>query len=462
MAIERQRNRVVHPRDFAHPPRGWTGVLLLVAAAFAAPLAAQTPYRGAQTDWFSEADLQAQLEGRAPGMPYQPPVTSRPATWPGGAAAAPGVVAYPQTAYPQTAAPVARTAQHNGGFAGTAETFVAPNTDLEYPRVEAIDSAAIIARVGGEVILAGEVRSGVEDMLRKNADKIPPGQEDTVREMLMRRQLKELVETKAVFVDVKRNVPAESFPQVIERAEKLFEAEQLPKIIERAGAKSRADLENMLDELGSSVLRQRQNFAERVLAQQWLGDKARKDHTISLAELKDYYNTHPEEFAFPAGVRYEQILVRYENHDTRQEAHNKLVTAGNLVLGGTPFADVAKKFSEGDTAEDGGEFDWTEIDSIVSDSLRHALATLPLNAFSQIIEDFQGYQIVRVLERRQAGLVPFLEAQVDIRKKIELERKEAAMREVIEEIIDRTPIWTIYGDLFADERLAEEAAANRR
>ena len=44
------------------------------------------------------------------------------------------------------------------------------------------------------------------------------------------------------------------------------------------------------------------------------------------------------------------------------------------------------------------------------------------------IESEQGFHIVRVLERKEAGRTPFTEAQAKIREKLEAEQKRSAAR----------------------------------
>ena len=55
-----------------------------------------------------------------------------------------------------------------------------------------------------------------------------------------------------------------------------------------------------------------------------------------------------------------------------------------------------------------------------------AIFSLPVGQLSEVIETKQGFHIIRVLERQDAGKVAFLEAQVKIREKLESEKQTAA------------------------------------
>ncbi len=70
-----------------------------------------------------------------------------------------------------------------------------------------LDGARVIARVGPEVIQDNEVRTYVDDLLERNAGKIPPQQLDKIREKLLRDRLNHLIEIKLAIVDAQRKVP---------------------------------------------------------------------------------------------------------------------------------------------------------------------------------------------------------------------------------------------------------------
>src|SRR5206468_1856648 len=97
---------------------------------------------------------------------------------------------------------------------------------------------------------------------------------------------------------------------------------------------------------------------------------------------------------------------------------------GNGVLRGTPLAEVAKVRSQGATAGKGGQWEWTAQGSLRSTVLDRAIFSLPVGAMSQIVEDDDGYHIVRVLQRKAGGRTPFLEAQVEIKKQLRDDRKK--------------------------------------
>lgn len=135
------------------------------------------------------------------------------------------------------------------------------------------------------------------------------------------------------------------------------------------------------------------------------------------------YQAHLKEYEFPAKTRFEQLTVRITPEQSREQAWQKLAGMGNRVINGEPFSDVAKAFSEGLTASGGGTYDWTIKGSLVSKAVDESIFTLPVGTLSSILDDGAVLHIVRVIERVEAGRVPFVEAQVGIKETLREQRR---------------------------------------
>jgi hypothetical protein len=63
---------------------------------------------------------------------------------------------------------------------------------------------------------------------------------------------------------------------------------------------------------------------------------------------------------------------------------------------------------------------------------------------SEIIEDSQGYHIVRVLDRQEAGVTPVSEVQDEIRAAIRQEKIATSQRLVLESMQVKIPVWSLF------------------
>lgn len=417
-------------------------------------------------------------ELQLPGAPTAPLPTTRPLNWPGGRSDAPrsqlksesGVrqIGYdepgsadapPAPAYPRTATPDGVSANSTTGDGRGAST---PNWN--YPRgdentvrgveINKFEGAQILARVGPDVVLANEVLPRVTRILAPYKGQMTKQQYEDQRMILMQKVLAGVTDTKTVLVDARRKIPKEAWPEIQKQIDREFESRQIKNMIEEYGVSSRAELVEKVTEYGSSLELEKRLFGEQTLSRQWIGQQVKKDEEVTHEECVAYYREHLADFEFPAEARWEEIMIRLSGFPTKGEAFRALAALGNRVLDGASFDEVAKAGSQGSTARKGGERDWTTKGSLKSQVLDSAIFSLPVGALSSILETEQGFHIIRVIERREAGRTSFEEAQVDIRKRIKDERAQAQIKKYLTRIKDQTTVTTIFDDPKGGEQLS--------
>jgi parvulin-like peptidyl-prolyl isomerase len=261
----------------------------------------------------------------------------------------------------------------------------------------------------------------------------------------MQKQLHGIIDIKLLYADARRKIPAENFPKIEESLSKRFEEHQLPKLLASTQSSSRAELEGKLLEMDSSIEQQKRSFIEMVIAYQWREQTVRDEEEITHEELWAHYEQNLADYEHKAKARWEELVARFDRFPTRNDAQIAIAQWGNEVkVKGRPLAEVARQVSHGVTAEEGGQHDWTTQGSLVSSVVDQAIFTLPLGQLSQILIDTDSYRIVRVMERKEAGRVPFDKAQAEIREQIKKTRRTEKMDQFVARLRDTTPVWTIF------------------
>lgn len=324
------------------------------------------------------------------------------------------------------------------------------------------ERATLLARVGSDVILAGELLGAANEILDEMRDRIPPGEEERYKHTIIKQLLRRRLEAKLIYQDAARSIPPEALQRFREELSKEFEEREIPRRLKSLGLSSRQQLESQLQALGSSLEQEKIAFLESVIARQWLqqqrGEKPKTVTAVDPEELLAYYRAHLAEFERPGKVLWEQLTIRKRPDRTDAQSRGLLAALGNRVLSGEPFADVAKSGSEGPTAAQGGVREWTVQGSLRSRVLDEALFQLPVGQLSPILEDESGFHIVRVLQREEARRVPFEEAQPAIREKLQEQREREKIVEYLEKLRREIPVWTIYDPL---SRSADGISAGR-
>ena len=307
-----------------------------------------------------------------------------------------------------------------------------------------IGPTTILARVEQQVIIAGDVLPDVHTQMLKNAKHIPKGQVKAVRRLLMQRRLEELVKVRLIYIDAMREIPDKAHDHINKMMAEQFEKQALPEMLSLAQVENRLELDNALRRNGTTLDIEKRVWIEGEMAKSWLGQHLKFDEEITHQEMLDFYRRNPTEYEVKAAVLWEEIKVPYRGAQERAAVWQRLAMAGNQVLAGRPLADVAKEISTGATASTGGRRDWTNLGSLVNKQLEETLFQLPVNQLSNILDDEKALYIVRVLERREAGTVPFTEAQGAIREKIREQNLLKQQKEFFDLVRGKFRVWTIF------------------
>jgi len=158
----------------------------------------------------------------------------------------------------------------------------------------------------------------------------------------------------------------------------------------------------------------------RVMAQVISPDVVVTDKT-----LKEYYDKHTDEFR-DEEYRLQQIFI--SNRTTN--AQQKIFTAFSLLKQGTPFEEVAKKFSEDPSASQGGDIGYVKKGDLVP-GLREAIGALAPGGYTDILTTPYGFHILRQAEVKKGDSLPFDDVKGKIHERIVAEESEKRYKEYI-------------------------------
>jgi parvulin-like peptidyl-prolyl isomerase len=155
------------------------------------------------------------------------------------------------------------------------------------------------------------------------------------------------------------------------------------------------------------VMRKLRLGRDRVLAkafrERFIAGKAE----VTDEDIAQYYASHQEAFRVPVKVRAKGILVK-----TRKEAEEILK---ELKEEGTPFGYVAQKKSLHPRAEErAGEIGWFGRGQ-KDPALEEAAFSLEKGQMSDIIQTKEGFEIIKVMDKKGGGVQPLDEVKQSIK-----------------------------------------------
>ena len=140
---------------------------------------------------------------------------------------------------------------------------------------------------------------------------------------------------------------------------------------------------------------------------------------IAPDEVKKYYDAHKDEFNRPEQVELAEIFLSTEGKTPEEIAavRTKADDLRNRVLKGEDFAEIAKRYSEGTTAKDGGDLGRFERGQLAP-QLEDGRIQDGQNQITDVIQTKTGFEILKVIDHFQAGLQPLDKVEGEIMNKL--------------------------------------------
>ena len=134
-------------------------------------------------------------------------------------------------------------------------------------------------------------------------------------------------------------------------------------------------------------------------------------------EVRKYYDEHKDDFTSQGKVRLSIIFLKQEDPASRSEAE-ALKKKGELILqklrDGEDFGQLAKKYSQGPGASEGGDLGLFK-ESDLNEEMSRIVKNLPAGGVSPLIVTPNGIRIMKVTEKDSGGVKSFEQAEDAIR-----------------------------------------------
>jgi peptidyl-prolyl cis-trans isomerase SurA len=196
------------------------------------------------------------------------------------------------------------------------------------------------------------------------------------------------------------------------------------------------DLEKAAKEQGVSYEDFKANIRNTIITQQVMRQEVGRRIQVTPGEVQRYFEEHKQEYAKPESVQLSEILVSTgpDPDDATKTAAGKAKAddiEAKLHAGGD-FSQLAKSFSDGTTAADGGAFGTFrrgELAKVFED----ATFALKPGQYTDPIRTKQGYIIFKVDQHTAGGPPDFKDKEVEqqVEQDYYVSRMEPAMRDYL-------------------------------
>jgi peptidyl-prolyl cis-trans isomerase C len=150
---------------------------------------------------------------------------------------------------------------------------------------------------------------------------------------------------------------------------------------------------------------------------------------ISPKDVREVYLANPKKFYQDEQLKLRVILIHGATNVAEAVVREGSATNALAQLkAGADFAEMAKKISEDGKAAQGGDWGWVDTKDLRPELVR-PLADLATNSLSGVIRMDGDFYLVKLEERRPAGVLPFESVRMAIEK--ELRRKEIKQLSIV-------------------------------
>ena len=222
------------------------------------------------------------------------------------------------------------------------------------------------------------------------------------------------------------------------------------------------DLEKAAKEQGVSFEDFKANIRNNIITQLVMRDQVGRKVQFTPGEVQRYYEAHKQEYAQPESVHLSEILIStgaptaaipgVEQPDDAAKVAAAKATADDIearLHAGGDFSLLAKNFSDGPTASEGGDlgtYKRGELNKVFEDQT-FALKT---GQVTEPIRTKQGFVIMKVVEHVPGGVPPFKDVEEQVEEAFYQSRMEPAMRDYLtqmreEAYVDIKPGYTDTG-----------------
>lgn len=298
-------------------------------------------------------------------------------------------------------------------------------TSAPAPKSSGPDEA--VATVNGKEIMKSELEQIVE-MYSAGAEGQhqggAPGMDEQAKNDLRVKILDQMIEEEILFQKSKDYVKdldqkvADEYANIL----KQFGSEEA--FVEEI-SKNKLTLDDVKEQLG-----------KKITIQAYLNDTVMSKIDVSDATLKDFYEKNKAQYERTAQIQASHILCSVAKEATpeqKDEALAKIKKVQERLKKGEKFEDIAKEVSDCPSGKNGGDLGLFGKGQMVKPFEDTAFG-LKVGQTSDIVETQFGYHIIKVVDKKDAGLRTFEEVKPSIENNLKRKEFQTKMTQLLDEL----------------------------
>ncbi len=298
----------------------------------------------------------------------------------------------------------------------------------------------IVARVNSQIITRSEfLRS--KDQLKDDVKQQDPANADKLFEDREKDILRDLIDQQ-LLLEKGKDLDINGDTDLIKRLDQMRKDMKLETMEE---------LEKAATAQGISYEDFKQNMRNQIITQKVIGEEVGSHLSIPKEEEQKFYDEHKSEMERPESVRLSEILISTQKPAPAKSAEGNAGDAGagdnsksadaaalaaaeakandilKQIRAGANFDDLAKKYSEGASAAQGGDLGVFKRGTLAKE-LEDKTFAMKAGEVTDVVRTKPGYIILKVTDHQMAGIPPLKEIEPKIQDALYYEKLQPALR----------------------------------
>jgi len=308
----------------------------------------------------------------------------------------------------------------------------------------------IIARVNNQIVTLSEFERS-KDQLKDEVKQQDPNNADKLYAEREKDVLRDLIDQQ-LLLEKGHDLDITGDTDLIKQLDQMRKEMKLDSL---------EDLEKEATKQGVSWEDFRQNMRNKIVTQKVIGEEVGTHLSLGKDEEQQFYDEHKSEMERPEAVRLSEILITPKpiappaaaaatdpntpasstpaqpavDEAARQAAEAAALADAEAkandflkqIRNGTTFEDIAKKYSDGPSAADGGELGVFERGKLAKE-LEDKTFAMKAGEVTDVIRVKQGFAILKVDDHQTAGIPPLKDVLPGIQDALYYQKLQPALR----------------------------------
>ena len=321
-----------------------------------------------------------------------------------------------------------------------------PPTTPTVSRLEGDTQVRIVASIGNTPIYESEVREAVYQRMGELM-RLPDSQRKARERQMFKEELRKIIDRELVIDEMTalltKNKQSAGLAKLREAAAKEA-SERLNDFKKERNIPSEEVFREALQSQGLTVAGIKRQIERGFMMQAYLREKVAPNmERIGLADIREYYAAHQDEFQAEDRVKWQDLFVAFDRFKTPDEARQYAAGMASRAAQGMDFAKLAAEHGMGDSKFRNGAGIGEKPGEIFPADLEPTILALKAGQIT-VKETEAGLHVLRIAERTYSGVRPYDEkVQGEVKRKLQGQIYERETRRLLDTLWKRTQpqIW---------------------